>query len=72
MPTDDEDQITPEGFAEIREELGLTQRQLSAVMGITEKTISRYENGKADIPVIVAKAMRYERYKHKSAKKKRS
>jgi transcriptional regulator with XRE-family HTH domain len=35
--------MTPTEFKAIRERLGLTQRQLAAVMGVTQSAIARWE-----------------------------
>jgi len=37
--------MSPSAFREIREELGLTQEQLSKALGVAKLTISQYETG---------------------------
>lgn len=40
---------------EIRENVGLTSRELSSLIGIKEARYGHYENGRRELPVSIAK-----------------
>ena len=42
---------------QLREELGLTQEQLAHKLGVTVKTVNRWERGKAKPSSLAAKAL---------------
>lgn len=44
------DEFTAESFKAVRKHLKMTQKELSDVLFVSEKTISRYENGHYDVP----------------------
>jgi transcriptional regulator with XRE-family HTH domain len=43
--------MTPAELRSTRQRLGLTQAELAAVLGVTVKTIGRFERGTSAIPV---------------------
>lgn len=56
---DNKSLMTSDGYASFREELGLTQRELSHFLGCTIETISRREQGRTSISFEAALALRY-------------
>lgn len=52
--------IWNERIKELREDSDLTQSQLAQVIGITQRTISYYENNQREIPVNVL--VKYAKY----------
>lgn len=55
-----------EEFKSIRKKLGRTQEELSIQLGVTARTISRYETGKYPIPWWIAERMEGTRIKEKN------
>ena len=50
--------VTKDEFKKLRESIGYTQAKLSEEMGITIRTITRWENGEIEIPKVVELALR--------------
>ena len=51
--------ITPDEFKTLRKELGFTQAQLAAQLGLEENSVWRLENGASPIRVETALALRF-------------
>ena len=49
--------MTDQEFKQIRKAIGISQERLGKDMGRTSKQIRRYEQGKAEIPFLVAHYM---------------
>lgn len=49
--------MTRREFKQLRNQLGLSQQKLAALMGTTAATISRWESGKRPIPEIAARLL---------------
>ncbi|HEU5320159.1 MAG TPA: helix-turn-helix transcriptional regulator [Methylomirabilota bacterium] len=47
--------MTGARLRQIREQLGLRQEHMAALLGVHRQTLNRYENGRLAIPVPVAK-----------------
>lgn len=50
--------MNKEEFSNIRKELKVTQAQLAEILDISIKTVQAYEQGRAEIPGLVAKVLR--------------
>ena len=50
--------VTKDEFKKLRESIGYTQGKLSKEMGITIRTITRWESGEVEIPKVVELAFR--------------
>ena len=50
--------MTPTQFRAIREAMGVTQPSLADMIGVTDRTVRRYENGETHIPKPVAMLVR--------------
>lgn len=49
--------LTSESFRELREEIGLSQRELAEYLGVNTRTVGRWELGRARIPHAAALAL---------------
>ena len=58
--------MNSEDFKRIRTKIGYTQDELGASLGLTKRTVSRYENGDYDIPLVTADMMMSADIKHKN------
>lgn len=50
--------MTPEEFKHRREELGLSQSELSRMLGVPRLTVWRWEHGRQAVPAIMRMALR--------------